>query len=357
MNPVFKKGASSIITEIKNVNSPLAHASEQQVEINNLLADAYAALWEDDLELAGSIITHARVQDEMNPEVKFVEILLERWRITLHEELPKIQSPEEQGNLIISKCQSLRDDFKIHNKDSQQISSKSRDAIQHFLASIAKKKYYEEMRQNPSKRNNLAFRIKLMHTYKLCFEYERAIKILSASLGQADPAHHSYIYAHIADCFSESENQVQAKVFFKHAFFIDPSSIPCYELQSPMIHDILHIIQREHRYPPQYFNEWIPIYGYITRYFDIKHKLSPIETENTKQEINSYEIKLNDVRLLGKDDSAVLIPRLLSKFFLLLDHYSLSEKLHHKQDEIANKIREYDSYIFSLYEENHNKHS
>jgi len=91
--------------------------------------------------------------------------------------------------------------------------------------------------------------------------------------------------------------------------------------------------------------EWIPVYGVLFGVFSVKRELRAIELGKLKQSIFSLE---NEIRIKAAEAS-VLIPRLINRYFWLIDHYVNVGEDTSKIDETLLKIKILDPQIYERY--------
>jgi hypothetical protein len=91
--------------------------------------------------------------------------------------------------------------------------------------------------------------------------------------------------------------------------------------------------------------EWIPVYGAIFGVFSVRRQLTHAELGRIKQSIFSLE---NEVR---QDTSRkpVALPRLINRYFWLLDHYVNRQEEPGLIEETMLKIKVLDPEIYNLY--------
>ena len=90
--------------------------------------------------------------------------------------------------------------------------------------------------------------------------------------------------------------------------------------------------------------EWLPVYGNVWGVLNIKRELKPLELGKLKQSIYSYEKSIEN----GDKDPS-LVPRVINRYFWLIDHYINTSEEQNKIDEILQKIKELNSSIFEEY--------
>ena len=168
--------------------------------------------------------------------------------------------------------------------------------------------------------------------------YERAIDCLErANRERRDsPA----ILAELADCYSLVNEARAAKVFFREAFFIDPQAVELEGLESPMITRLAARL-RGKGFGGLELAEWIPVYGAIWGVFSVKREMKPLELGKLKQSIFQLE--------KDRPRQRQLLPRLLTRYFWLIDHYLMAGEQRQRIDEVLERIRELDPGVHAEY--------
>jgi tetratricopeptide (TPR) repeat protein len=172
--------------------------------------------------------------------------------------------------------------------------------------------------------------------------YERAIENLERANieRKEDPR----ILAELADCYSLVNEARAAKVFFRESFFLDPQAIDLAGLESPLVQRLAGRL-RAMGYAGPALAEWMPVYGAIWGVFNVKREMKPLEFGKLKQGIYQLE----------KDGSAagaardLLVPRLINRYFWLIDHYLTTGEPRERIEEILAKIRELDPRVHQEY--------
>jgi hypothetical protein len=90
--------------------------------------------------------------------------------------------------------------------------------------------------------------------------------------------------------------------------------------------------------------EWIPIYGCLLGVFTVKRELKQVELGRLKQSIFSLE---NEMR--GSTAAALLKPRLLNRYFWLIDHFENTREDPGLIEETLLKIKILDESIYERY--------
>jgi tetratricopeptide (TPR) repeat protein len=135
-----------------------------------------------------------------------------------------------------------------------------------------------------------------------------------------------------------------AKALFREAFFLDPQGIDLGSMESEMIIRLRDKV-RELGFPPPLLAEWIPVYGCIWGVFSIKRELKPVEAGRLKQAILTLE---NEMRSL-KEGQELVKPRLINRYFWLIDHYEQARDKGDLVEQTMMKIQFIEPDIYELY--------
>jgi hypothetical protein len=135
-----------------------------------------------------------------------------------------------------------------------------------------------------------------------------------------------------------------AKALFREAFFMDPQRVDLNSMESELIIRLSDRVKTLGFTGPELL-EWIPIYGCLYGVFSVKRELKQVELGRLKQSIFSLE---NEIR--GRPDNlSLLIPRLINRYFWLIDHYENVQEDPSLIEETMLKIKIIDSTIYERY--------
>ncbi len=180
--------------------------------------------------------------------------------------------------------------------------------------------------------------------YKGMGEYEKALEYLE-TVGQRskeDPA----VLAELADCYALVNETKAAKAFFREAFFIGPQKVTFTYLESGLIVKLIERL-KDMGYAGRELAEWIPVYGVLFGIFNVKRELRPLEYGKLKQSIYSLEKQIDGDH--EEPEDAYIVPRLLNRYFWLIDHFVISKENRERIEEITQKIKALDAEIYDQY--------
>jgi tetratricopeptide (TPR) repeat protein len=178
--------------------------------------------------------------------------------------------------------------------------------------------------------------------YKGVGNYEEALKYLEQAVRfkREDGA----ALSQLADVNALMEEARSAKALFREAFFVDAQKVDIRSMESEMILRLRDQVAAL-GYAGRELLEWMPIYGCLYGIFSVKRELKQVELGRLKQSIFTLE---NAVRL-KPDDVGLLVPRLINRYFWLIDHYENVEEDPALIEETLLKIKIVDPAVYELY--------
>ncbi|OHD13223.1 MAG: hypothetical protein A2Z96_00500 [Spirochaetes bacterium GWB1_48_6] len=191
-------------------------------------------------------------------------------------------------------------------------------------------------------RGDPEIRLRIGKVYKGLGDYQKALDLLEETLGQSRD--NPDIMAELADCYEMTGQNRQAKVLFREAFFVNPQKIDLETLQSEMILKVRDNLKIKN-YTRAQMLEWIPVYAELYGLFSVKRELRPVELGQLKQGIYALRNELAD----KKTDKDLLLPRLINRYFWLIDHYICVKEDRSRIEEVLLNIKVLDSSIYSQY--------
>ncbi|MBN1648983.1 MAG: tetratricopeptide repeat protein [Spirochaetales bacterium] len=179
---------------------------------------------------------------------------------------------------------------------------------------------------------------KIGRCYKGIGDYETALQYFEEankrSRGSAE------IIAELADSYALINEVKLAKAFFREAFFLNPAEVDVRYLESFIIQKLIESVRQKGYESPE-LEEWIPVYGILYGVFNVRRELKPLEFGKLKQQIFDLESEVTENRKI--------LPRLLNKYFWLVEHYIHTREHRSKTEEILEKIRDLKPEIYEQY--------
>lgn len=304
--------------------------------IPQLLAAGYECLKNADLVAANRFFEQALGLDFEHGEVLYALKCARYWDVALAD-LAAIQAPLAKGDRLVSRWRNFQDFLsRIPGNFESTIY-----AFKRLCFGMALEQYLAIQEQDKTTLG-ADFDFRAGRCRKALGDYETALQHLERTVkARRDDARY---LAELADCHGLSGEQRLSKVLFREAFFIGPDRIELEYLESDLIARLARIA-REAGVPRQSVAEWIPVYGELEKVFDVKRALGTQDSSRLNSSILRME---NDIR----ENPALadsLKPRLIVRYFWLLDHYRSVEAESSKIERTISKLKLLDPVVYERY--------
>jgi tetratricopeptide (TPR) repeat protein len=308
---------------------------ETEEKINNILNDAYKLLRQGSFDESREFLNGALKLDFENEDIisalKSVNFWNERKR-----RLDGINGSLEKGNYLFEQWGVFFTYLQGCGEDCQQVLYPVKKWVFSTALTLFQTVLDKTGMHDPDLLCNLG------RAYKGIGDYEHAVEYIEAAnhqrIGDAE------IMAELADSYACINEVRAAKIFFREAFYIDPQKIKLRFFESLFIGRLVNEVKNM-GYSNDLLKEWIPIYGNIYGVLNVKRELKPLEFGKLKQAIFDYEQKIET----SEEEQTILIPRLLNKYFWLIDHLIASKSDRFKIEEILAKVKELNHKIYEKY--------
>ncbi|MCL2792636.1 MAG: tetratricopeptide repeat protein [Spirochaetaceae bacterium] len=200
--------------------------------------------------------------------------------------------------------------------------------------------HFNQLYENGADDHEIIIKIGLCH--KNLGDYCRALEYLEIVM----QAKHedAELMAEIADCYAFINEVKASKIFFREAFFIDPQSIDLYSLESLLIKKLIGRV-KSLGFDDKLLNEWIPIYGVLYGVFNVKRELKVLELGKLKQSISALEHQYDE----DVENRAITVPRLLNRYFWLIDYYISTNDSKDRIEDVLRKMNKVNPSVYELY--------
>lgn len=307
----------------------------QSTGVETLIAEAYKFLSELDLEAAQASMQRALEHDFESVELLYTMKCGQWWADSMDKAL-LIVDPFEAGDYIIARWKA----FKHFIARLGPIQERAVSAFKLFAFGTALEKYRCLALEGESADPEIILR--LGRASKGHGDYEAAVQFLenAAKSRRDDPT----IMAELADAYALIDEARASKALFREAFFINPQRIELELLESSAFVRLASKVSELGKEGIELV-EWIPVYGELLGVFSVKRELKPIELGKIKQSV--YELETE----LAADGArrAILLPRLINRYFWLTDHYMNRKEDKSKIDELLLKIKLLDPGVYKQY--------
>ena len=301
-----------------------------------LLKQAYEKLKASDAMAAHALLEQALVIDFENEEIKHA-LKCVKWWLEQTGKIEDIKDPYEKGGFIIS----LLKPYNVFLGQFERTFDQCQYAMRYFVYSTALF-FFNGLLGSQANQHDPGLLLLVGRCYKGLGNYDEALNYLEQAV--RFKREDAETLAEVADINALLAETKAAKALFREAFFIDPSKIDVRSLESALILQLRDKVS-ELGYSGNTLCEWIPVYGYLWGVFSVKRELKQMEVGRLKQSIFSLETESE----ANPGRREILKPRLLNRYFWLIDHYENSHEDSSLIDEILLKIKVTDSDIYQKY--------
>jgi tetratricopeptide (TPR) repeat protein len=301
--------------------------------VADLIQDAYSRLKESDGEGAVRILREALKEDFDHTEVIYA-LKCVTWWLERLKRLEDFGSPFEKGGFILSQWKPFYA-FAATVNGGGGMTDSCHYALRRFVFSLAIAFFREIPEENGQDPEVL---LQMGRCCKGVGNFEEAARYLEQAVRfrREDPL----ALSELADVNALLGDTRAAKVLFREAFYLGAQAVDLESMESEMI-----ILLREKvaglGYSGAELAEWIPVYGCLWGVFSVKRELKPVELGKLNQSILSLE---NEIR--GGADTGRLRPKLLNRYFRLIDYYGNVRDNSEAVEETMLKIKFIDPAIY-----------
>lgn len=307
----------------------------RSTSVETLISEAYELLAKLDLASAQAVLEKALENDFEDKELLYT-MKCASWWADASAKAATIVDPFEAGEYIIGRWKSFRS-FLARLGPMQE---RAAAAFKHFAFGAALSRYSQLASEGESVDVEVTLRLGMV--YKGRGDYVTAIHYLeeAAKSRRDDPA----VLAELADAYALVDETRSSKALFREAFFINPQRVDAELLESSTYQ---RLAQKVAEYGKEGIEaaEWIPVIGELLGVFSVKRELKPVEAGKLRQSIYEMETEL------AADGSrrAILLPRLINRYFWLIDYHLNRKEEKSKIDELLLKIKLLDPVVYKQY--------
>jgi len=310
--------------------------------VEEFIHRSYESLKEGEALVALGFLKKALEIDFEHQEVLYALKCLNWWLEKL-KRLDDFHDPYERGEYILSQWKSyynFLDRIGENLLPEKEACDSCQYVFKRFVFSRALGCFLELLEDG--NQSDAALLLQIGRCCKGAGSWDDALKYLE--LASRNKREDGGILSELADVNALLGDDRAAKVLFREAFFLDPQEVNLPGLESEII---LRLREKviEMGYTGPEIAEWIPVWGCIWGIFSVKRELKPVELDRLKQSILSLE---NEFR--SKSGSSPLVkPRLLNRYFWLIDHCEHNRDTSGTMDETMLKIKFIDSAVYEQY--------
>jgi tetratricopeptide (TPR) repeat protein len=302
--------------------------------VEGLVQKAYDDLKDSDAVSASAALREALELDFEHPEVMYALKCL-NWWLERTEQPADFRDPFDRGGFILSQWKSY---YRFLDRIGEKYDL-CQYALRRFVYSRALDAFREALGEGVNQQDP-----EILYQAGCCYKgvgnLEEALKYLGQAVRFKREG--GAALSELADINALLGDLRAAKVLFREAFFQDPQGIDLRSLESDLILRLRDKV-RERGYEGEELAEWIPVYGYLWGVFSVKRELKQVEAGRLRDSILSLENEFHN-RPQGP-----VKPRLINRYFWLIDHYENIRGDPNLVEEILLKIKILDPAIYELY--------
>ena len=196
--------------------------------------------------------------------------------------------------------------------------------------------------------SNFDFLLNLGSCFLRLEEYKLAIETLEYA--KSSYTANAKLLSILAEAYFHSGDLPKSLLYFREAFYVDPSQIDLGLVKAKPVRDIIEIIKKDENSAINDKNmaEWIPAYAFINDVFYVRRNTSRNQIETIEKEI--YNLELNYQKLSREQlDATNIVPRLINKYLWLLDYYEFQNYSFENISEIRERLIKLDRRLFQEY--------
>jgi tetratricopeptide (TPR) repeat protein len=309
-----------------------------ELSVEGLIQKAYDKLKASDPASALGVLEEALKLDFENSQVKYSLKCL-NWWLEHTKDLEKFDDPYDKGGLILSQWKHYYSFLDRLTEEKPDGFEACQYAIKGFVYARALG-FFNKVLGDGANEHEPSLLLQAGRCFKGAGNYEEALRHLEQAvrLNRED----SEILSELADVNALLGESRTAKALFREAFYLDPRKIDLRAMESELIIRLADSVQKL-GYGGEELAEWIPVYGNLYGIFTVKRELKQVELGKLKQSIFSLE---NEIRNGGEGS---LKPRLINRYFWLIDHYENTRDNPGLVEQTMLKIKIIDSDIYERY--------
>jgi len=176
-------------------------------------------------------------------------------------------------------------------------------------------------------------------------EYESAIKTLEYA--RSLYSENAFLLSSLAEAYFQAGDLSKSLLYFREAFFINPSEVDLNKLKADSILTLVATIKEE-KEKSSYLKEWIPVYAFALDIFYVRRNINKSLVVNIEKEIYNLEVRYQKMNDLDKKNSKIL-PRLINLYLWMFDYYEFQNYNFENIAQIRKRLIELDKSIFFDY--------
>jgi len=294
------------------------------------------------LKGAAALLEEALAIDFDSEAIKHALKSVDWWRDNISR-IDEIENPYEKGEFILSRLRQYYTFLDtLVNRPAPPDYDMCQYAVRRFVFSSALR-CFRGLLGDGVNQHDPGLLLLVGRCFKGAGVYDEAFRYLEqAARFRRDD---SETLAELADVNALLGETEKAKALFREAFFLNPERVDLRMMESEMIIRLLNKLTLEKGYGEEELREWLPVYGKLWGVFSVVRELKPIELGRLKQSILTMETESRGNPIRGVE----LKPRLINRYFWLIDYYDAKKEDPYLREEVLLKIKVTDPEIYRWY--------
>jgi len=309
--------------------------TEQQVA--GLIKRAYDKLKASEPESAAALLDEALHIDFENEETKYA-LKSVNWWLEQLAKVKNIKNLYEKGGVILS----LFKRYWVFLDSIPGSYDVCQYAIRRYVFSYALE-CFRDLLGGGENQHDPDLLLLVGRCYKGVGNYDEALKYLEQAV--RFKREDGETLAELADVNALLGETNAAKALFREAFFLSPDKIDLRSMESEMIVRLREKLLQDRKLREEELREWIPVYGRLWGVFSVIREMKQIEFGRLKQSIFTLETECRG----NPAQCAILKPRLINRYFWLIDYYTSHNEDPALIEGVLLKIKTTDSEIYERY--------
>ncbi len=233
-------------------------------------------------------------------------------------------------------------DFKEYAEKNDMVNSTAYISAMKNIFFNASEHYKIAFKAQESTADNFELLLNLGMCFLILEEYKASIETLEYA--RSSNKNNAQLNALLGEAYFNVNEISRSLLFFKEAFFINPSEIDITPLKSKPIRDLVKFVA-ERKPDCKDIREWLPVFGFTEDIFYSRRNINSEQIETIKREIYALE---KNFKTLSKErirDSNI-IPRLINKYIWMLDYFRFQNYNYESIMDIKNRLIQLDKDIF-----------
>ncbi|HOO70234.1 MAG TPA: hypothetical protein PK926_00620 [Spirochaetota bacterium] len=242
-------------------------------------------------------------------------------------------------------------EFEEYSASREMVSSSAHKAAMQYVFFKASEHYKISFRKQENTTGDFELLLNLGDCFLRLEEYNNAIETLEYARNSFKSS--ARLLAILGEAYFHMNDIPRSLLYFREAFFIDPSEVDLNLVKAQPIKETIEIIRRE-KSDYKDIREWIPVYAFICDVFYIKGKLYKSQVESIEREIYNLEINYQKLNAEQVEDTNIM-PRLINKYLWMLDYYEFQNYNYDHLSQIRDRLITLDRKLFEDYFRNPGK--